>query len=104
MKTAEELAKEHLNGIDIAFNLSQIDGKVHYDLEQLKEISMSDFIAGYNKAKEWISVDDQLPEVLEFDYKILVKDKNNYYELYTIYADDFENQLRKDITHWRYID
>lgn len=117
MKTVEELAIEHIEGIEVAFECSQSFGKVHYNLEQLKEISMSDFISGYNKAKEWISVENELPEErLRINIKVEMYDGTDEPLVtcgeYTneVFLSDLEklNPLLKydlsKVTHWKYID
>lgn len=53
MKTVEELAGEYANE---NYDIAMVGMIYHNDIEK----AYSD---GYNKAKEWISVDDELPEL-----------------------------------------
>ena len=91
MKTVEELAKE--NRLNIPF-----DNNFIHRANIIAEFDRS-YINGYNKAKEWISVEDELPDkgrefigrypsrpCDEFDWYYLVGDVNSF------------------TTHWKYID
>ena len=90
MKTTEEAAKSHefnrdLNGISSLINKSTI----------------SSFKAGVRFAEEWISVDDELPEINKEPYEIFVRTYQNKHDVLTI-VDDFEIKVLKEhFTHWR---
>lgn len=86
MKTVEQLAKEYQNEY----------GGNHSDV---------DFIAGYKKAKEWISVDYGFPEpekecVIMFDSEELRPQTALYNNKVWIHCGD----IKSIVTKWRYID
>lgn len=99
MKTVEELAKEYQEGLT---------GHItRYESHGLEFPIRTHFIAGYNKAKEWISVKDDFP--LGSSKKVLGKIKgevmpeliwhngNRFFGAETFKPYD-------NITHWKYID
>lgn len=99
MKTVEELAQEYCNGLLV--------------MQYPTDIAANGFIAGYNKAKEWISLEDELPEK-EGEYLCRWLATNPEYTETKIcsfvYYDtscswvDKDGDCDENITHWRYID
>ena len=60
------------------------------------------FRHGYNAANEWISVDDELPEIKNDGYWFIGKDKDDiHYALYIDSIVEHEEITATEITHWR---
>lgn len=96
MKT-EELAKKYVEDVYLLTNSA-----IGKTLEQV-------FIAGYNKAKEWVNVDDDLPEIKDNEYEVICtyRDRDIDDPVHTIclISDLFSKSIFKDVySHWRYID
>lgn len=97
MKTVEELAKEY----------QEKEHPIWTGKGMATELKNS-FISGYNKAMEWISVDDDLPEIRDKVYRIITKDNFGIVYVFTVldikYGLALKDQLiKQSITHWRYI-
>lgn len=98
MKTIKQAAKE--------FAESEIMETYDSIIEELKRIS---FIHGAKFAQQWISVEDELPEIKNKRYQIHIKYKNgvDIYDTLTIVPSictkenllEILNEL--NITHWR---
>lgn len=96
MRNIEELAKEYVFDV---LNSHTSNGYQTRDA----------FIAGYNKAKEWISVEDALPEE---NIGVLVKSEINSPITTHLYKSDIDGlkkwaiigDFANNITHWKYID
>ena len=62
------------------------------------------FLAGYNAANEWISVDYEFPEIKNDGYWIIGKDKDDiHYALYIDSIVEHEEINGIGITHWKQI-
>ena len=83
MKTLEEKAKEYSEKVS--------NGKHYRDLE-------IGFLAGYNAANEWISVEDELP-----DNETQIAMKNTEWVETMFYTSDDEESLKTEYTHWKQI-
>lgn len=100
MKTVEELAKEYQEGLT---------GHItRYESHGLEFPIRTHFIAGYNKAKEWISVEDELPEegrdivVKTFGVCPMACIYNNKNGYVSIWRND--NTVPFEPSHWKYIE
>lgn len=96
MKTVEELAKEYQEK-----NFPHATGR-----GMARDIQKT-YIDSYNKAHEWISVEDALPERREYNYKIVVKQSNDPDSFSTwLITEKTTSESMKyfSITHWKYID
>lgn len=70
------------------------------------------FIRGYNKAKEFISVKDDLPEARDKTYQVLIRynsQVSEFVDIVDIEPDDTKEVLagyfdKLSIEYWRYID
>lgn len=93
--TPKEKAKEYADSLRVSdSNLTQ---------KQIEEYAITDFLAGYKAAQEWISVEDELPE----NETPLIA-KNNYggdtnYN-YIFYETTEERDFKCRYTHWRPIE
>ena len=90
MKTINKAAKE--------FAESEIMETYDSLIEELKRIS---FIYGAKFAQEWISVEDELPEIKEKPYQILVKTGNGHCGTMIITDNHDIGILKEYFTHWR---
>lgn len=97
MKTIEEAAKD--------FNDSHVNG--HHPQTWVSDI----FKAGVEFAQEWISVEEELPEIGEKVITKMTKDKRTSYGIATRIREEWEINAHwidhtfsnMNITHWRYI-
>lgn len=98
MKTIEEAAKD--------FNDSHVNG--HHPQKLVSDI----FKAGVEFAQEWISVEEELPEIGEKVITKMTKDKRTSYGIATRIREEWEINAHwidhtfsnMTITHWRPID
>jgi len=93
MKTIKEAAKKHTDtycpGSD---NLKNVTG------QDINDYVYSAFCKGAEFAQQWISVDDELPEL---GIVVLIKDKNNYVGMSCRRYGDWDYKFRGTVTHWR---
>lgn len=98
MKTIKQAAKEYANKNHFRF-INNIE----------REVDIKAFEAGVNFAQQWISVDDELPEIKNKRYQIHIKYKSGI-DIYDTLAIEpsictKENLLEilneLNITHWR---
>ena len=88
MKTPREKAIEYC---------MEVEGQIHQPY-------IDAFIAGYQSANEWISVDDELPEIKNDGYWFIGKDKDDiHYALYIDSIVEHEEITATEITHWKHI-
>ena len=98
MKTIEEAAKD--------FNDSHVNG--HHPQKWVSDI----FKAGVEFAQEWISVEEELPEIGEKVITKMTKDKRTSYGIATRIREEWEINAHwidhtfshMNITHWRPIE
>ena len=83
MKTPEQKAEEYVANAYIVFPQSAVK---------------TAYIAGYNAANEWISVDDELPEN---ETQIAMKYSEWIETMF--YTSDDEESLKTEYTHWKQI-
>ena len=83
MKTPEQKAEEYVANAYIVFPQSAVK---------------TAYIAGYNAANEWISVDNELPEN---ETQIVMK--NTEWVETMFYTSDEEESLKTEYTHWKQI-
>ena len=83
MKTPEQKAEEYVANAYIVFPQSAVK---------------TAYIAGYNAANEWISVEDELPEN---ETQIVMK--NTEWVETMFYTSDDEESLKTEYTHWKQI-
>jgi len=98
MKTIEQAAKDYARNI-------WKKGR-YYALP--KKYSELDFKAGVEFSQQWISVDDELPEIGQ---RVLLRAKTGYVKTRTIKSDDFDSGKvlhvyhgKNKVTHWRPIE
>jgi|GEM_PF-1980726 len=94
MKTLHELAIEYAKSI---YQEEYDDPTFAPDVFQTK----NDFAAGYKAAKEWISVEDELPQYTGQEFPLLLKDSSG--EIFIGYIEE-ESDITDCIhhyTHWR---
>ena len=73
----------------------EVEGQIHQPY-------IDAFLAGYNAANEWISVDYELPEIKNDGYWIIGKDKDDiHYALYIDSIVEHEEINGIGITHWK---
>ena len=91
MKTPEQKAEEYLKSI---YKECFDDPSYAPDVAQSKK----DFLAGYESANEWISVEDELP-----DNETQIVMKNTEWIETMFYTSDDEESLKTEYTHWKQI-
>ena len=111
MKTIEQNAREYA--------LSEHHPTGHYTIEQIEEIKEFAYLQGAEDFQQWISVEDELPELKEIIHisdEVLVKTSSGkmYVSYFYFWETDcrsdcgenwsIENQIKEKVTHWRYIE
>ena len=87
MKAPEQKAEEYVANAYIVFPQSAVK---------------TAYLAGYNAANEWISVDYELPEIKNDGYWIIGKDKDDiHYALYIDSIVEHEEINGIGITQWK---
>lgn len=95
MKTIEEKATDYADSLRVSDS--------HLTQKQIEEYAITDFLAGYKAAQEWISVDDELPQYTGQEFSLLLKDSSG--EIFIGYIEE-ESDITDCIhhyTHWKLI-
>ncbi len=90
MKIIEEKAKDYADSLRVSDS--------HLTKKQIEEYAITDFLAGYKAAQEWISVDDELP-----DNETQIVMKNTEWVETMFYTLEDEESLKTEYTHWKQI-
>ena len=99
MKSIEEKAREHSK---------KVNGEYYDELFPdsdltIGEISENDYTAGFKYAHQWISVEDELPEIKDKPYQVLVKSITGHMETYHV-IDRKSQHFIKEFIEWRPIE